>query len=530
MVSRQFQEMTRLRIEGLIAAFPKLLDSPSPQSQHTFVETESVRYIYQPLEGQLYLLCITDKTSNIVEDLGTLRLLAKVVPDVAGGVQEGSIQEHAFELIFAFDEVIAAGGHRDEGISISSVKANLLMDSHEEKMHNMIKESKEEAAREEMRKQAKSIQDRKMVQMRQEFAMRNGIGGPEFGGGMQGQGSSMAGFGGGGYGNNDGFGMFDQQQQQSYAQRAPAPAVPEPPRVAVRGLKLGSGGGAAASQKNSLMAAFAAEDNLKPISTNILGSKGAAAAVPAVVAAPTTPATLIAEEKISVLMNREGGVESCDIKGTLSLIANKDEAALVGVTVNKAALASCTNNWTFATHPKVNKAGYEQNGLLALKDTRKGFPLNRPVGILRWSYSAADGAPITINCWPEDDGTGNVNVSIEYELTRTDMVLHDVNIMIPLGTTSQPQIESIDGNYKHDPREGVLCWHHELIDSNNAAGSLDFAISGTNADAFFPVTISFQSTSLLCPLELQSVASITNGTSVAYTQQRVVVPETYQCS
>ena len=258
--------------------------------------------------------------------------------------------------------------------------------------------------------------------------------------------------------------------------------------------------------------------------------RGAAAAVPAVVAAPTTPATLIAEEKISVLMNREGGVESCDIKGTLSLIANKDEAALVGVTVNKAALASCTNNWTFATHPKVNKAGYEQNGLLALKDTRKGFPLNRPVGILRWSYSAADGAPITINCWPEDDGTGNVNVSIEYELTRTDMVLHDVNIMIPLGTTSQPQIESIDGNYKHDPREGVLCWHHELIDSNNAAGSLDFAISGTNADAFFPVTISFQSTSLLCPLELQSVASITNGTSVAYTQQRVVVPETYQCS
>merc|ERR1719329_1299012 len=84
LVSRQFIEMNRLRIEGLLAAFPKLLDSGN--KQHTFVETDSVRYIYQPLEGNMFLLLITTKGSNIVEDLGTLRLLAKMVPDVAGGL------------------------------------------------------------------------------------------------------------------------------------------------------------------------------------------------------------------------------------------------------------------------------------------------------------------------------------------------------------------------------------------------------------------------------------------------------------
>ena len=103
--------MNRLRVEGLLAAFPKLVGH---SKQHTYVETDSVRYVYQPLENQMYLLLITTKASNIVEDLGTLRLLAKLVPDVAGGLQEHSIQEHAFDLIFAFDEVLTAGGYKED--------------------------------------------------------------------------------------------------------------------------------------------------------------------------------------------------------------------------------------------------------------------------------------------------------------------------------------------------------------------------------------------------------------------------------
>ena len=45
--------MTRVRIEGLLAAFPNLVAGVASMGggrQHTYVETDTVRYLYQPLE------------------------------------------------------------------------------------------------------------------------------------------------------------------------------------------------------------------------------------------------------------------------------------------------------------------------------------------------------------------------------------------------------------------------------------------------------------------------------------------------
>jgi hypothetical protein len=334
--------------------------------------------------------------------------------------------------------------------------------------------------------------------------------------------------------------MFDfdtgqQQQQQNQwdnpYQQAAAPAAPEPPKVLAKsGMKLGGGGIGGGGKKDSLMAAMAAEDNLLPLA----GGKQAAAsafdlgAAPAkpVTNVPSTPLSLVMEEKISCAMNREGAVESCEVKGTLTLTANTDAGTAALVAVNKRALPSTFN---FATHPKVDKKTYEKDGVLSLKGG-KGFPTSRPVGILRWSYAGEDAAPLTINCWPEDEGTGQINVNIEMELTRTDLVLYDVNILLPLGTTEPPRINEIDGQFKHDPRNGMMCWHFDQVDANTSTGSLEFSIPGQDPDAFFPVQVGFRSEKLLCPVEITSVTNSSTGAAIPNQITKSFVPDSYQCA
>lgn len=66
-----------------------------------------IRYVYQPMEI-FYILLITNKASNIVEDLDTIRLLSKVIPNVTGttnNLTEEKVNEKSFDLIFSFDEV-----------------------------------------------------------------------------------------------------------------------------------------------------------------------------------------------------------------------------------------------------------------------------------------------------------------------------------------------------------------------------------------------------------------------------------------
>jgi hypothetical protein len=65
-----------------------------------------------------------------------LLLRVQVVPDQCGlgaVICEDTIAARAFELLFAFDEVIAAGGYRED-VNLHAIRTNLEMESHEEKL------------------------------------------------------------------------------------------------------------------------------------------------------------------------------------------------------------------------------------------------------------------------------------------------------------------------------------------------------------------------------------------------------------
>ena len=108
----------------------------------------------------LHLLVVTNKSSNILEDLDILRILAKIVPDYAQSLDEEGVTKAAFDLLFAFDEVISLG-HK-ENVTLQQVRQNTEMESHEEKLYKMIIQSKRQEAIQNMKQKAQEIDRAKL--------------------------------------------------------------------------------------------------------------------------------------------------------------------------------------------------------------------------------------------------------------------------------------------------------------------------------------------------------------------------------
>lgn len=124
--------MSRTRIDALLASFPKLIPA---NTQHTSVETAEVRYVYQLLED-LYIVLITNKASNILQDIETLHLFARVVSDMCRSADQREIVKNSFELLGAFDEIVSLG-YREQ-VNLMQVRSILEMESHEEKIQEII--------------------------------------------------------------------------------------------------------------------------------------------------------------------------------------------------------------------------------------------------------------------------------------------------------------------------------------------------------------------------------------------------------
>jgi len=519
LVARQFVGMSRIRIEGLLAAFPKLVGSEA-NTQHTFIETDSVRYVYQPMES-LFLLIITNKASNIVEDLETLRLLSKLVPDTCGGLTEDKIMDKMFDLVFAFDEVITTGGHR-ESITLQQIQVNVSMESHEEKLHKMIEQSKVSSAKEEADRKAKALQEQRRADKLAGATSMSGIeGGVSEDGGYGERHMSSGGF------------SSAPPGSSMYSDHAPlAPAsfggVSTPrrdePVLPKKGMQLGGG-----SKKQALMDKLVTEDNLTPLPTTpaAAASAASAAATVATPAAPeaTHPISILLEEKITGALNREGAVEILETKGTMFLTANSAEACRCQVV-----LAPSKNPlFAYQTNPKVDKKAYEQEHRIALKDPARGFPQGKGVGVLRWSAATQDDehVPISINCWPEEDGS-DMNVNVEYSVDRPGLELHNVTITIPLGTAAPPTVLSVDsGTHRHSRTTEELVWELDLIDESNKSASLEFSVPQCSTDVFFPIQVRFASKQLAAGVDVASILDL-EGNPIQFALQKSAVAESYK--
>ncbi len=94
-----------------------------------------MRFVYQPLD-ELYMVLITNRQSNILQDIDSLHLFAQVVTSTCKTLDEREILKNAYELLSAFDELVTLGYR--ENLTIGQIKTFLEMESHEERIQEII--------------------------------------------------------------------------------------------------------------------------------------------------------------------------------------------------------------------------------------------------------------------------------------------------------------------------------------------------------------------------------------------------------
>ncbi|CAK9204770.1 unnamed protein product [Sphagnum troendelagicum] len=505
LVSRQFMDMSRIRIEGLLAAFPKLVGSGK---QHTYVETENVRYVYQPMET-LFLLLVTNKQSNILEDLETLRLISKLVPEYVPALDEEGICKMAFELIFAFDEVISLG-HK-ENVTLGQVKQYVEMESHEERLHKLVIESKINDTKDVMKRKASEIDKNRIEKNRSEkggfmsvpstsfIRFENGFGDNNSSAKSGGFKSSSTNFGSGGL-DSDAF----VPKARNATTGAPSKAS---------GMQLGK-----STKTNQFLESLKAEGE---VLVEAVAPGPVRSAAPVI----TDPITVGIEEKLTVTLKKDGGLENLVVQGTMSLVVQKEEDAYIRVQVDSGA----NKLFNFNTHPNIDKNLYAEKNILGLKDPKRPFPTGTSLAILRWRMQSKQESlvPLSINCWPSVSG-GESYVNIEYEASKA-FELQNVIIQIPLpALRDPPTVNQVDGEWRYDSRRSILEWTIVLIDNTNQNGSMEFVVPAADPSAFFPIDINFSSNKTFCDLKVGTVMQVQGGNPVRFAKRTQLVADSYQ--
>ncbi|KAG6461346.1 coatomer subunit delta [Manduca sexta] len=490
LVSRQFVEMTKARIEGLLAAFPKLMTGGR---QHTFVETESVRYVYQPLD-KLYMLLITTKASNILEDLETLRLFSRVVPEYCTQLTEAEVMNQAFNLLFAFDEIVALGYR--ESVNLAQVRSCVEMDSHEEKIYQAVRQTQEREAANRMRERAKELQRERLEAAKRGAPPR----------------SQMA-FGSGGFGSSS---MSSSSPTEPLIEKTISTPARDTRPVGRSAMKLGSRG----TDTESFVSRLRSE-----------GDPGAVAAPVARVDSKPVPADhkdvhLRFEERLNLVAGRDGDIQSFELSGLLTLRISNEQYGRIHVHVDN----KDSRPLQLQTHPNVDKEAFRSQGVIGLKQAQRPFPLHSDVGVLKWRLAAANDdklAPISVNCWPSDGAGGGCDVNIEYELEQDHLTLSDVNIHIPLPTgNSSVVVHQWEGSYSQKGRQ--LIWSIPIVNKQQKTGSLEFTVTPAIPNDFFPLTVTWTSDTSLALLTATKVTQAEDGSPVDFSQEISFHPDKYE--
>ncbi|KAI1384527.1 uncharacterized protein F4822DRAFT_415495 [Hypoxylon trugodes] len=493
-LSRQFREMPRSRIEALLASFPKLADSGT---QHTTVEQDNVRFVYQPLD-ELYMVLITNRQSNILQDIDSLHLFAQVVTSTCRSLDEREIVKNAYELLSAFDELVSLGYR--ENLTISQIKTFLEMESHEERIQEIIARNKELEATEERKRKAKQLE------LQRKESARSGRPGaprtPVYPTYTPPTRPTPA----------DTYDTYEAEKNKSHKTTV----------MKGKGMQLGK-----KSKTTDMFERVRGDMGAEVEETPLVSTAPTPAAEPA---APRISSTLDRDaihitinEAITAKLSREGSLNSLAVSGDLSLRIS--DPSLTKVKLHLAANAS--HGAQFRTHPNVDRGLFTSSKTIQMSNVARGFPVNNAVGVLRWRATPktddTSALPISFTVWVNKGSEGNFTITVEYELTGGD-TLKDVSVVIPYAT-SEPSVSSFDATY--EVTGDSLEWTIGTVSDDNANGSFEFDAQADDENEFFPMQVRFSKTTPFIDVDVSSVVLVEENEDVTFSKDIKSVADSY---
>jgi hypothetical protein len=444
LVSRQFHYLTRTQVEGHLGAFPKLLSA----SNQSYIETESIRYVYQDL-GNLYFVLITTTDSNILEDLDLLALLVELTGAVLhqSAVTEQLVLANSLDLIFAYDECVFDGYRQN--LTVSEVVTFLAMESQAEDEFNQRRIEKEKQAQQELRKRMTEIQAKKRSEKSKPQA-------PAF-------------------------------AMEALSQTAPVVTVPEPAPPPRRPPSGRSG--------MDLQRKTNARDRTQQMLLEEGLSAGAAAPAPA----PPAGFSIRLVETVNAKVTRHGQVREFCVEGRL--IVEDAPAGVFGLQLRKG-----TNFRRFTTRAmkqKERRLFAEQAQLQFTGDgTFLGWRLS--------STDAAD-LPFAISGFTADSGRDATTFSLGVELRGGGFELTRVSLAIPVNMSGAEVLAEFEDQVTKDQRNGVLRWTLPSLSADAEPAQLEFKVPRCVDDSFYPIEVEFEGETLFCDIDVVAVAKAVDG-------------------
>lgn len=455
LLSRNYADISRTLVEDCVKSLPRLIKEGQ---QHTYVDHNNLRLNYLPMD-KLYLISISDKNSNILEDIEIVRTLQNILTQVlSSGINERQVCDNSIDLILAIDDVISLG-HRNI-CSESMVLSALEMESSNEKMHNAMMDTRVKAAKKKADAFLKEMKKKK----------KKGEESPlDFGGSGSGSGPVT---GGGGSSVDDVLGnaRTEEEEKQEKAKKSKV--------LGKKGLTLGAKKKKQrireAKEKQKALQKALKEDEDDSVPFNPLDAS----------------VSFKHQETISGELDKEGKMSSFAVKGNLSFMINNPQKQRIAVLIDKPKM---NEKVKLKVPPSFNKDAWKNDYVIIPRNENLKLNIRTKIPAVKYNFSKSKGQymPFTLSIWFTD---GSLSMEVEFNGQQSwTKKITNVRFKIP-GVEGEPEVEdTIESSFHYSEEDSECVWTIPELSEDNEDASiiLNFGDSVAEED-LYPWSVDFE--------------------------------------